>query len=204
MRYTYNSNRPYRSRASTSRSNRTVVPSGSKSCMNWLASGPKHCTGLVGCFVSGVSMPMRRIDSVLPPMRISMVSPSITCSTVALLGSSGVAGAQAEAIKHKQTSHRFFRTMQCVPPLPPFVGNSLPLWGIYAHMSTMFEKRSASRYLEVRVANVTDSCFNSGDAVTRSTPSVNSATPNQLVELLANPELTDLHDDQIMFLAWSR
>jgi hypothetical protein len=37
-----------------------------------------------------VSMPMRRIDSIFSPMRISMVSPSITCSTVALLGSIGV------------------------------------------------------------------------------------------------------------------
>jgi hypothetical protein len=55
---------------------------------------------------------------------------------------------------------------------------------------------------EVRVGGVNGS--GSDDAVIRLIPSVDSTTPNRLVELLANPELTDLHDDQIMVFAWSR
>jgi hypothetical protein len=82
--------------------------------------------------------------------------------------------------------------------------NGLPRLGFQVHMSSMPENPSTGRYLEVRVADVIDSCSSSDDAVVRPTPSVTSATPNRLVELLAATELTDLHDDQIMLRAWSR
>ena len=52
-----------------------------------LASAPKCCTVLVGYTVSGVSTPMRRTVYSFPCTRTRMVSPSMTRTTVASIGS---------------------------------------------------------------------------------------------------------------------
>ena len=51
---------------STSSSSRTTCPRAG-GVVYAAASGPKHCTGLVGWCVSGVSMPSRRMVSRWPP-----------------------------------------------------------------------------------------------------------------------------------------
>ena len=59
--------------------------------MNADASGPKHSGGPSATCVSGVSMPISRTRSSRSPMCTSMVSPSTTAFTVAVLP--GVAAA---------------------------------------------------------------------------------------------------------------
>ena len=78
--------RLYRSMRSRSYSNLTVVPLGSKPVRYSVASGPRHSTGWLGYFVSGVSMFKRRIRSTCPSMSTSTVSPSMTRVTVAESG----------------------------------------------------------------------------------------------------------------------
>ncbi len=47
------------------------------------ASGPKHSTGVPGLCVSGVSMPIKRTCSSVPPTCTTIVSPSMTRTTLA-------------------------------------------------------------------------------------------------------------------------
>ena len=74
--HAYASSLSYLSRrpCDASNSKRTALPASSSVALA-LASGPKHCTGLPGAFVSGASMPIKRTDSTLPLMRTLIVSP---------------------------------------------------------------------------------------------------------------------------------
>ena len=74
--------RSYLSLRSTSYCNVILEPTGSKPRRKLVASAPRHSTGLLGSFVSGVSMFNSRMISFLPCTEATRVSPSVMDTTV--------------------------------------------------------------------------------------------------------------------------